>query len=196
MTLSDLDDVLAIEQSVQAYPWTRGNFIDALNSGYLAYVDETPGELRGFAVLMPGVDEAELLNIGVAAGHQRKGLGREMVAAMLDEAAQRRLFRVLLEVRASNLAAIALYRRAGFSEVGLRRGYYKKSNASEDALVMACCVPSPLVPDGTTSQSTKPASVQVAGYLPQVGEGSESVAGINDSSLPQAGDRLGEREYG
>lgn len=156
MTAVDVDEVLAIEQSVQAYPWTRGNFTDALNSGYLAYVDEAAGELRGFSVLMPGVDEAELLNIGVAANHQRKGLGREMLAAMLDEAAQRRLFRVFLEVRASNLAAIALYRRAGFSEVGLRRGYYKNSNASEDALVMVC----------------------------------------DSSSLPQAGERLGEREYG
>ncbi|MFA6922002.1 MAG: ribosomal protein S18-alanine N-acetyltransferase [Gallionella sp.] len=194
MTLSDVDDVLAIELSVQAYPWTRGNFVDALNSGYLAYVDEAAGELRGFSVLMPGVDEAELLNIGVAASHQRKGLGREMLAAMQDEAAQRRLFRVFLEVRASNLAAIALYCRAGFSEVGLRRGYY--GHGSEDALVMACDIPSPLTPDGTTSQSTKPASVQVAGYLPQVGEGDESVEGINSSSLPQAGERLGEREYG
>jgi ribosomal-protein-alanine acetyltransferase len=138
MTAADVDEVQVIEQSVQAYPWTRGNFTDALSSGYLCYVDQSAGELRGFAILMPGVDEAELLNIGVAACHQRMGLGRQLLAAMLDEAARRRLYQLFLEVRASNLAAIALYRRAGFSEVGLRRAYYKNTNGSEDALVMAC----------------------------------------------------------
>ena len=139
MTMQDVDDVLAIEQSVQAYPWTRGNFTDALNSGYLCYVDQGEGELVGFAILMPGVDEAELLNIGVAACHQRKGLGRQLLEAMLDTAEQRRLFRVFLEVRASNAAAIAMYRSTGFAEVGVRRGYY--GHGSEDALVMACDSP-------------------------------------------------------
>jgi ribosomal-protein-alanine acetyltransferase len=183
MTTADVDEVLAIEQAVQAYPWTRGNFCDALDSGYLCYVEETSdcvdkASVRGYAVLMPGVDEAELLNIGVAAAHQRQGLGGMMLSMMLDVAGNRGLSRVLLEVRASNRAAIALYGRAGFIDVSVRRGYYRNAGGSEDAVVMACDIPSPLAP------------------LPQVGKGNMGVEGINSASLPQAGERLGERDDG
>jgi ribosomal-protein-alanine N-acetyltransferase len=138
MTVADVDAVLSIEASVQAYPWTRGNFCDAIDSVYLCFVDETAGELCGYAVLMPGVEEAELLNIGVAAAFQRKGLGRRMLSTLLKTAAEQGLNRVFLEVRAGNRAAIALYLRAGFSQVGVRRGYYQNAAGSEDALVMAC----------------------------------------------------------
>jgi len=139
MTQGDVDAALAIEQAVQRFPWTRGNFIDALNSGYLCRVDDMDsGGVRGYAILMPVADEAELLNIGVAAAQQRKGLGRAMLAEMLNMARGRNMKRVLLEVRPSNLAAIALYRSAGFSQVGVRCGYYQNANGSEDALVMAC----------------------------------------------------------
>ena len=139
MTRDDVDAVLAIEQSVQAYPWTRGNFADALDNGYICRVDETEsGEIRGYAVLMPVVDEAELLTIGVATAQQRKGLGRAILNEMLDAARGRNMRRVFLEVRSGNAAAIALYRSAGFSEVGLRRGYYQNASGRDDALVMAC----------------------------------------------------------
>ncbi|MDX8379701.1 MAG: ribosomal protein S18-alanine N-acetyltransferase [Gallionella sp.] len=138
MTIADIDAVLKIEQAVQAYPWTRGNFCDALDSGYLCYVDDAAGALRSFAVLMLGVDEAELLNIAVAAAHQRLGLGEALLLTMLKMAASKNSLRVFLEVRASNQAAIALYGRVGFSEVGVRRAYYRHAKGSEDALVMAC----------------------------------------------------------
>lgn len=152
MTLEDVDAVLAIEQAVQAYPWTRGNFIDALGHGYICRVEEDGGEIRGYAVLMPLLDEAELLNIGVAEAQQRRGLGRAMLLEMLDMAcewgrqakppiggcSQKNMLRVFLEVRASNAAALALYRSSGFREIGVRRGYYQNSSGSEDAITMAC----------------------------------------------------------
>lgn len=141
MMQDDVDAVLAIEQAVQRFPWTRGNFTDALHSGYLCCVDETEeGGIRSYAILMPAADEAELLNIGVAAAQQRKGLGRAMLAEMLNVACGRNMKRVFLEVRSSNVAAIALYRSAGFSEIGLRHGYYQSANGSEDAIVMSCAL--------------------------------------------------------
>ncbi|PJC03072.1 MAG: ribosomal-protein-alanine N-acetyltransferase, partial [Gallionellales bacterium CG_4_9_14_0_8_um_filter_55_61] len=106
MTIADVEAVLALEQSVQPYPWTRGNFCDALASGYLCYVDEQAGLLRGYAVWMPGVDEAELLNIAVAGAEQRKGVGRRLLAAMRELGAARDWARVFLEVRAGNTPAI------------------------------------------------------------------------------------------
>lgn len=143
MTREDVDALLAIEQAVQPYPWTRGNFTDALDSGYPGLVSEAEagGGLQGFAVLMPGVGEAELLNIAVAAEHQRQGVGRELLAAMLAMARVRGFGRVFLEVRIGNLPAITLYRSAGFAEIGVRRGYYRNAQRSEDALVMACGLP-------------------------------------------------------
>ena len=138
MTISDVDEVLSIEQAIQVYPWTRGNFCDALESGYLCYVEETSdGMVAGYAVLMQGVDEAELLNMAVAAAHQRRGLGGALLTAMLKMANEMRLPRVLLEVRASNLAAMALYRSLGFVEISVRRDYYRNMNGNEDAIVMA-----------------------------------------------------------
>lgn len=138
MMPADLDAVLAIEQSVQAYPWTRGNFSDSLNHGHLCRVDEAEGELCGYVVLMQTVDEAELLTIGVAGTQQRKGLGRAMLLEMLGVARGKNMQRVFLEVRSSNAPAIALYRSAGFNEVGVRRGYYRNAEGSEDAIVMTC----------------------------------------------------------
>ena len=139
MVQADVDTVLSIEQAVQSFPWTRGNFSDALNSGYICRVDETEcGEIRGYAILMPAVDEAELLSIGVTTAQQRKGLGRAMLSKMLNVARDRNIQRVFLEVRSSNVAAIALYRSVGFIEVGLRHGYYQNANGCEDAITMAC----------------------------------------------------------
>jgi [ribosomal protein S18]-alanine N-acetyltransferase len=138
MTPADVDAVLAIEQAVQTYPWTRGNFIDALDNGYMCRVDEQVEGICGYAVLRPVLDEAELLSIGVAAGQQRKGLGRTILREMLGIALETNMHRVFLEVRPSNTAALALYRSAGFGEIGVRRGYYQNANGSEDAITMAC----------------------------------------------------------
>ena len=147
MTLDDVDAVLDIEQAVQAYPWTRGNFIDALGHGYICRVDseelvaghpEQGGEIRGYAVLMPVLDDAELLNIGVAAAWQRKGLGRAMLLEMLGVACARNILRVFLEVRSSNAAALALYCSTGFIRIGVRRDYYQNASGREDAITMAC----------------------------------------------------------
>jgi ribosomal-protein-alanine N-acetyltransferase len=138
MVPADIDAVFAIEQAVQAYPWTRGNFADALQNGYFCRVDELEDEIRGYAVLMPVMDEAELLNIGVSADQQRKGVGRAMLLEMLDMACAKNIIRVFLEVRASNAAALALYHSAGFVEIGLRKGYYRNAGGDDDAITMAC----------------------------------------------------------
>ena len=137
MSIKDLDTVLQIEQQVHAHPWTRGNFGDALNCNYLCKVAELEGQIIGYAVLMQGVDDAELLDIGIAAALQRQGQGRELLQAMLALAHQLGRQRIVLEVRASNVAAIALYRSMGFVEIGLRRDYYPVENSGrEDAILM------------------------------------------------------------
>ncbi|HEY6095400.1 MAG TPA: ribosomal protein S18-alanine N-acetyltransferase [Gallionellaceae bacterium] len=138
MGSADLEAVLAIEQQVHAHPWTLGNFRDALQSGYVCKVYELEGALLGYAVLMHNVDEDELLAIAIAAAHQRRGWGLRLLQEMMTLARTEGRQRLLLEVRASNAPAIALYRRAGFVEIGLRKNYYPAAQGREDAILMGC----------------------------------------------------------
>ena len=136
MTEADLDAVLGIEREVHVHPWTRGNFSDALHSKYQCKVYESEQGMLGYAVLMPAVDEAELLDIAIAAPHQRQGLGHKLLEEMMVLARRHDMRRVVLEVRASNAAAIGLYRSMGFADIGLRRDYYPAENGREDAILM------------------------------------------------------------
>lgn len=137
MRESDLDGVLAIERAVHAHPWTLGNFSDALRSGYQCKVYESEAEgMLGYAVLMLAVDEAELLDIAISSRHQRQGLGSKLLSEMLALARRHGMRRMVLEVRASNVSAIALYRSVGFGDIGLRRDYYPATNGREDAILM------------------------------------------------------------
>ena len=136
MTEADLDVVLRIEREVHSHPWTLGNFSDALRSQYQCKVFEQDETMLGYAVLMLAVDEAELLDIAIAAAQQRQGMGRKLLEAMLSLARHANMRRVVLEVRASNQAAIALYRASGFEQIGLRRAYYPAENGREDAILM------------------------------------------------------------
>ena len=137
MTEADLDGVLRIEREVHAHPWTLGNFSDALRSSYECKVYESEaGEMLGYAVLMLAVDEAELLDIAIGARHQRQGRGRKLLEEMMALARRRGMQHMVLEVRASNAAAIGLYRSAGFTDIGLRRDYYPAEHGREDAILM------------------------------------------------------------
>ncbi len=137
MTAADIDAVLAIEEGVQAFPWTRGNFSDALAAGYTGWVAREGDAIIGFAVLMRAVDEIHLLVIGIAPPFQRAGRGRTLMDFTMTQAREAGMTRMLLEVRPSNSIAITFYRQAGFVEIGRRRGYYPASTGREDAIVMA-----------------------------------------------------------
>ncbi len=141
MNQSDLDAVMAIESVIYTHPWTRGNFIDSLNAQSHSYVLEQHGVIVGYAMLMTGAGEAHLLNLSIASAWQRRGLGRELLYRIIDVARELKVQKIFLEVRASNVAARALYAQAHFSEIGLRRGYYPAhgtEDGREDAIVLAC----------------------------------------------------------
>ena len=115
----------------------RRQLSDSIRAGYLCKVAELEGEMVGYGVLMPSLDEAHLLTIGIAASQQRRGLGTALLGMLLELARAAGVRRVLLEVRPSNTPALALYRKNGFSQIGLRRGYYPAdNNLREDAIVM------------------------------------------------------------
>jgi ribosomal-protein-alanine N-acetyltransferase len=137
MTAGDLDAVAAIEQAIYTHPWTRGNFSDSLGAGYHCWIVESAGAIIGYSVVAIAAEEAHLLNLSVAADWQRRGLGSELLGFIIKLAGDYAAHRIFLEVRPTNGAARALYRRAGFIEIGVRRGYYPATSGREDAVVMA-----------------------------------------------------------
>jgi ribosomal-protein-alanine N-acetyltransferase len=132
-----IDDVLPLEQDLFVDDrWTARTYWSELaqldTRHYLVALEDD--EVVGYAGLCDYPDEAFVQTIAVAKGAQGAGLGARLLQALLDEAARRRQRRVLLEVRADNERAIALYERFGFRRTGVRRGYYQPSGT--DAIVM------------------------------------------------------------
>lgn len=137
MSVTDLAEVTALEETIQAFPWTMGNFRDSLLSGYECWLWREAGDVASFAVAMQAVDEMHLLDIGVAPAQQRQGHGRALLDFLCDRARRAGLGRMLLEVRPSNVTAVAFYQCHDFAEIGRRRGYYPTLMGREDAIVMA-----------------------------------------------------------
>jgi [ribosomal protein S18]-alanine N-acetyltransferase len=138
MTIVDVPEICSIENTIYDFPWTSGNFIDSLNSGYSGAVVRIADEIDvtqqrsrviAYSMMMQLPYEVHLLNLSVAKSFQAKGIGQ--VRAQASEA-------MLLEVRPSNMAAIKLYKSEGFSQLGIRKGYYPSlHHEREDALVFS-----------------------------------------------------------
>ncbi len=139
MQADDVAYVAALEAQIHAAPWTVANFRDALAAGYSVRVGEREGRIVAYGVLMPAPGEAQLLNLSVVPDARRAGLGRQLLERFLGDAQRLNAEQVFLEVRVSNIPAIALYERAGFERVARRVAYYPLTPAEEsreDALVM------------------------------------------------------------
>lgn len=137
MDTAALDDVLRIEQRCYAFPWSRGNFVDSIVAGHWARcLVNQRGEVIGYGLAMPGVEELHLLNLTIAPEHQHRGHARFLLDALCDFGRVARARQLWLEVRPSNERARVLYQRYGFEVAGLRRGYYPDTGGREDAIVM------------------------------------------------------------
>jgi ribosomal-protein-alanine N-acetyltransferase len=141
MTFHDLDRVMDIEQRAYPFPWTRGIFSDCLRVGYDCRCLQAGRELIGYCVLSHAAGETHLLNLCVDPEWQGHGLGATLLGHVLQRSARAGSADIFLEVRPSNRAAIALYRRFGFGVVGERPGYYTAGEGREDAIVMRRSLP-------------------------------------------------------
>ena len=132
----DLPEIVAIEQAAHPYPWSEAVFEDCLRAGYRLDGAFDRGRLLGYSVVMRVLDEWHLLNLCVDPASQRRGVGRFLLERVLEAARVDGASCVLLEVRAGNRAAIALYESAGFADIGHRKAYYPAPDGREDARVM------------------------------------------------------------
>ena len=135
MQAEHLDAVLAIERAVFSNPWRLYDFQYALErKGSSCTVVLSGGRVVGYSVGFLMLEEFHLADFAVHPELQKRGLGRWFLNALLEVLGGRAVNIASLEVRVSNSPAIALYRKAGFQTVSIRRGYY--SRPREDALVM------------------------------------------------------------
>lgn len=142
-TPAHLNGAAELEKLCFSSPWSATSLElltnDGIGVGYILTVPTAPGTepaVAAYGGMLITVDEGQITNVAVHPDHRRKGFGAAIVRALLRHAKDERLESVSLEVRASNTAAIELYKRAGFVEAGRRKGFYNKP--TEDALVMVC----------------------------------------------------------
>jgi [ribosomal protein S18]-alanine N-acetyltransferase len=136
LELGDLDAIERIERVSYPTPWSRSMFATELakpSSLSLGAIDETEA-LVGYLVLSRYVDAWHVMNVAVAPEWRRKGVASALLRRLLDETEDDVPRGYTLEVRVSNVGAIALYERFGFKAKGVRRGYYTDNR--EDALIM------------------------------------------------------------
>lgn len=136
MVENDLDEIIAIEESIYPYPWTRGIFHDCLNIGYLCWVLQLKEKIVAYSVMSVAVEESHLLTIVVCENEQGQGYGKKMLDEMI-RLATKGANTMYLEVRVSNKTAIQLYHQRGFNELGIRENYYPADEGREDALIFA-----------------------------------------------------------
>ena len=139
--LSDLTDMMSIERSAFAEPWSASMMRESLLSAHsrvwgLFVPCDNESRLIGFGVVSIIFDEAEILSMTVDQEYQRQGYGRILLDFLVYKARKAGAQHIFLEVRISNQAAIALYRQAGFEEISLRKDYYHlEGDQYEDAYI-------------------------------------------------------------
>jgi ribosomal-protein-alanine N-acetyltransferase len=94
-------------------------------------------EAVAFGLALASGEDAELLAIATSPAVRRQGAGREILHALDAEARKRGLMRWVLEVARNNVAALGLYKSAGFVEIGVRKAYYSQGGGRADALVLS-----------------------------------------------------------
>ena len=135
MCETDIPAVAAIEAGTFSLPWSENGFRTALGRRdtvfFVATVDE---RIVGYAGFYTCLDQADITNVAVSSEYKRRGIGTRLMDAVITACLSKGVLMIALEVRAGNESAKALYRKCGFEEVGLRKGFY--SSPTEDACVM------------------------------------------------------------
>ena len=140
MQSTDIDSVYAIESTAHRAPWGPDVFRDCVLVGYdcrvLEIIEPSGVEMVAYVVNRYYDNICHVLNLCVAPDHQQKGYGRFLLQQVIDYPAQSAIDSVLLEVRPSNIIALALYQTMGFQQVGIKPDYYKDEAGLEDGFVL------------------------------------------------------------
>ena len=133
----DLPIILHIERATQIFPWSEQNFKNSLQYGHICRALLKNNEIIGFIIFSLQAGECEILNLCIKSEEQNKGYGFKLLKEALQYAKNHNIDTAFLEVRYSNKAAINLYNKVGFNELGVRKAYYPLKNKREDAIIFA-----------------------------------------------------------
>lgn len=127
--------IAQLESICFSCPWSENSVASELtNALSLWLVAEEDGRVAGYIGSQTVCEESDMMNVAVHPDFRRRGIGEALVKALETELRARGSHCLTLEVRASNAPAIALYEKLGFSQVGLRKNYYR--DPKEDALIL------------------------------------------------------------
>ena len=136
MTKEDCVQVAAIEAASFSVPWSLNAFTETVEKENFRYfVAEEEGEILGYCGFLFVLDEAEIPNVCVKASARKRGVGKQMMSVLMEEAKKLGMAVLYLEVRESNTPARALYKSLGFEENGIRKNFYE--HPSEHAVLMS-----------------------------------------------------------
>lgn len=140
MQLQDVDAVHAMELKAHKIPWSHGILQDCVMVGYdcrvLEQNDEHGLTMLGYIISRIDLNTCHILNVCIAPAFQNKGFGKFLLRGVLDSFKDRMIENIILEVRPSNLPALALYKAFGFHVDAVKERYYVDKEGSEDALVL------------------------------------------------------------
>ena len=137
MHTSDISNVYAIELHAHKTPWSKEILRDCVLVGYDCRVIEINNVLTGYIISRFADGICHILNICIATSMQSQGWGKQLLHSFIDSLQLNTQVRsVILEVRPSNSAAIHLYMKMGFTQIDLKKDYYKDANSMEDAIVL------------------------------------------------------------
>ena len=135
MEIDDISEVAAIEDSLFSKPWGEVGFFSFLmREDTLFLVAEEEGTIVGYCGVVMVLDEGDITNVAVLSNRQGRGIGRQLVQALIQKTEERGVVHLHLEVRESNQRAIALYESLAFEKAGLRKNYYEAP--VENGLIM------------------------------------------------------------
>ena len=136
MTIEDCEQVAQIEAASFSVPWSLRAFTETVEKDNFRYfVAEESGEILGYCGFLFVLDEAEIPNVCVKASARCRGIGKQMMTVLIEEAKKLGMAMLYLEVRESNAPARALYQSLGFEENGIRKNFYE--HPVEHAVLMS-----------------------------------------------------------
>ena len=143
MTSRDIASAVEIEKACFSLPWSEKSFEESLTRDDTIFlVCEETVEMQqvvtGYIGMYLSFDEASITNVAVSPNYRKRGCGDQLVKAAQNAAKEANISVIFLEVRVSNEPAIALYRRNGFENLGIRKKFY--DHPVEDAYIMSCVI--------------------------------------------------------
>lgn len=136
MTLEDIPRIHEMEKEIFPDPWSENSLRESLEQkNTIMLTAENGREISGYLIVYTVLDECEIARIATAKEFQRQGVGGQLILRLESDCAERKITRILLDVRRGNQTASAFYRAQGFKEDGIRRNFYTKP--TEDAVLMS-----------------------------------------------------------